>query len=74
MTAQSVARRLQLLGLFLIIFGARLRLIGQCGDALLSRDQWHAEGLTIFMPWIEGKSDAQALFAPPNDTGLSLPG
>ncbi len=54
----------QLLGLLLLILGAKFWLLRFCGTSLPIFDQWEGEGGTLLQPWLHGKLHLSDLFAP----------
>ena len=56
---------LWLAALFLVVLGAKLRLVQLYGSPLPLWDQWY-EADDFFRPWVEGHLTWQALFAPDN--------
>jgi hypothetical protein len=62
----------QFVGLFLVVFGARLWLIQHYGNALPFWDQWDGEAALLIKPWLEGNFSFEALFAPHNEHRIVL--
>ena len=58
---------LALIGLFLLVAGARLWLIAGFGSALPIFDQWDGEGANLFKPWIDGTLRLADFFHPHNE-------
>ncbi len=56
---------LWLAALFLVVLGAKLRLVQLYGSPLPLWDQWYEAG-SFFRPWLEGHLTWQAFFAPDN--------
>jgi hypothetical protein len=54
-----------LVALFLVVLGAKLRVVQLYGSPLPLWDQWY-EADDFFRPWVEGHLTWQALFAPDN--------
>jgi hypothetical protein len=72
MNRKNISRGLLLLGLFLVVFGARLWLIEQYASEVPFWDQWDAEGYFILKPWVEGHLTLQQLFAAHNEHRIVL--
>lgn len=58
---------LLMLGLALLIFGAKLWLIDTAGSDLPVVDQWDGEGEKVIRPWLEGRLTAADIFASHNE-------
>jgi len=56
---------LWLVALFLVVLGAKLRVVQLYGSPLPLWDQWYEAG-DFFRPWVEGHLTWQTLFAPDN--------
>lgn len=67
---KSLRKSLLLAGFFLLIFGAKLRLIEIAGSDLPTWDQWDAEGESTFRPWMEGTLGIHHLVVPYNEHRL----
>jgi len=50
-------------GLFLLVLGAKLWLIGQLGPTAPDWDQWGQEAERVYVPWLEGRFGSAELFA-----------
>lgn len=59
---RSLRRSLVLVGIFLLIFSAKLRLIESVGFALPTWDQWDSECELTLRPWLEGRLSVKDLF------------
>lgn len=57
---------------FLAVLAARLWLLGSAGSALPYWDQWDAEALGLYRPWLTGNLDPAALLAPHNEHRIVL--
>lgn len=68
----QVLRAAQLVGVFFLVFGARLWLIEQYASDVPFWDQWDAEGYFILKPWVEGHLTLQPLFAAHNEHRIVL--
>src|SRR5579885_2342392 len=55
------------LGLFFIIFGAKLVVIEKFGSDLPYWDQWDGEAGVVFMPYFDGRLSPANIFAPHNE-------
>lgn len=55
------------LGLFFIIFGAKLSVIGKFGSDLPFGDQWDGEARTVYLPCFEGRLTPASFFTPHNE-------
>lgn len=60
-------RYLSLIGMALTIFGAKLLLIDQFGSNVPFWDQWDAEGLFLYAPYLNGTLSLGDLFAAHNE-------
>ena len=54
----------KLLGMFLLVVGAKFWMIRTCSAPLPIYDQWEAEGQTLLQPWVHGQFHFADLFAP----------
>jgi hypothetical protein len=61
-----------LTALFAAVFGARLWIVDDAGSSTPFWDQWHAEGLEIFKPFLLGQLTWANLFAPLNEHRILL--
>ncbi|MDR3479729.1 MAG: hypothetical protein P4L91_03355 [Burkholderiaceae bacterium] len=50
-----------------ILFGIKLLVIGAYGNATPFRDQWNAEAMKLYKPFLDGTLDWSALFAPDHE-------
>lgn len=57
---------------FLAVLAARLWLVGSAGSALPYWDQWDAEALGLYRPWLAGALEPGALLAPHNEHRIVL--
>ncbi len=64
---------IQLVGIFLIILGARLWLIHTFGSSVPYWDQWDAQADKLFLLWTNGNLTFADLFAPHNEHRIVLP-
>ena len=64
---------LQLVALFLTIFGARLWLIHIFGNSIPFWDQWDAEADKLFLPWVNGELTWVDLFTQHNEHRIFFP-
>ncbi len=62
-----ISRCLLPLGLFLIIFGAKLLIIEKFGSDLPFGDQWDGEARAVYQPYFAGTLTFAHLFAPHNE-------
>ncbi len=60
----SSRRAAKILGMFLLIVGAKFLVLRLCSSPLPVFDQWQAEGQTLLQPWLRGKLQIADLFAP----------
>ena len=58
--------------LFLIIIGAKWRMIELYGSDMPDWDQWDAEGMYLYPPWFANEPFLQALFTPHNEHRVVL--
>jgi hypothetical protein len=56
-----------LTGLFLLLLGTSLLAISHYGTAMPYFDQWTAEGMRLFRPWLEGRFGWYDMFRPFNE-------
>ncbi len=56
-----------MLTLLAFVFAARLWLINSAGSPVPFWDQWDAEAITLYRPWLAGEFDWRALFAAHNE-------
>lgn len=57
---------------FLAVLAARLWLVGSAGSTLPYWDQWDAEALGLYRPWLAGTLEPAALLAPHNEHRIVL--
>jgi hypothetical protein len=69
---QRILRFALPIGLFLIIFGAKLLVIEKFGSDLPFWDQWDAEGREIFVPYFDGNLTLAPFFAPHNEHRIAF--
>jgi hypothetical protein len=55
------------IGTFLVIFAAKLALIGRYGSAVPFWDEWDAEGANLFAPFLDGRLTLSDLMAAHNE-------
>ncbi|MGF1657186.1 MAG: hypothetical protein ACFCU3_09430 [Verrucomicrobiales bacterium] len=58
---------------FFIVLGARWVMISEIGNAMPLGDQWQAEGLQLFLPYLDGELTWDDLVAPHNEHRLLFP-
>lgn len=63
---------LPLCGAALFVFATRLWLIRTWGSPLPFWDQWDAEALSLFLPWLRGDFDWRELLRPHNEHRIAL--
>jgi hypothetical protein len=61
-----------LVALFAVVFGARLWIVDDIGSSTPFWDQWNAEGMELFKPFLLGKLSWSNLFAPLNEHRIVL--
>ncbi len=66
-SADSGDDRPAVVALFAFVFAARLWLINSAGSPLPFWDQWDAEALALYRPWLAGELDWRSLFAAHNE-------
>ena len=66
-SAVGTTDRTGVLALFAFVFAARLWLINSAGSPVPFWDQWDAEALALYRPWLAGEFDWRALFAAHNE-------
>lgn len=69
---RKISSVLQIVAFFLVVFGARLWLVQNYGNALPFWDQWDAEAANLIKPWLDGTLTAGSLFAPHNEHRIVL--
>jgi hypothetical protein len=61
--SRRLPRAAPALGLFLLVLGAKLALIGQLGPTAPDWDQWGQEADRVYVPWLEGRFGIDELFS-----------
>ena len=69
---ETAGRRKAALAFFGFVFFARAWLIKEWGSPVPYLDQWNAEALSLFRPWLDGTLRWSDLFAPHNEHRIVL--